>query len=397
MPLKVLHIVLAIFATATLALSQNELKDEIKASFNTDVIWMDEYHGLLDDKHKIYLIIANDDTSTVVKSQYVSSREVKSYEMERRGDSLLLHEMLKYGRSTGGLVLVPQGREYVGHWQDEKGVAKYDVRLWPVSLQVDCGDRKFYKHFSGKVNGTDVQLELWRNKTTGASVAGKQFLLSCITADCKALKAERLQLGNRRFNNVTLKQVNDKLLIADHSGEHILTLDYQYRQECHERIAHAYRWTVSLPRLESPEFMRFIEDEINKLKPKYDGPASQHNADRDAYHQKLWVDVTLFDGNMISGYINQQKSWEAGVTEVPFIFNLKKGKVIKQDEVLKTTHTEVFKSEDIQCLVLAKEGIRATGKFDPIYGQEVKVLPYDEAVKLSRDKGLRDWIKNYGH
>ena len=421
---KSLFILVIIQNCSSLLVSQRTYtKADVREMFppNTKNLWINYLSGTIDDKHTADMIIGTDGHTCKGLYTMRSSKTTFFFEGEEKDKQLHLAEMNDDSRFTGFLNGNYDGQKFDGQWMDKEKNIVLPVKLSFVNAFDNFTPDKKLPHqwnriFSGIVAGKTIKLQLIKNDS----------VFEGILYDDMPLRKKETAMGNGsrvemlRFdfdNSVisgkwimldTFNLEKADVIYPDESGLEVVTTlkaeelleyniyeyaDYYSRLEC----LRPKTGSKSFDSWMNFIFKKWLDDNLIELQ----SIKKEDLATKDRWMQCAhgWVDVSLFDGTLISGIVYMQTSWKSETTKIPFIYDLRYGRALNLKDVFdnKFDSEEYFKilipdliktnnwnpgirswvvNQSFNHICLKYEGIGFSTPYSTIYGEKEIIVPY---------------------
>ncbi len=422
----ILLTMLAIFQLCpSMLISQRSYtKDDVRDMFpsNTKNLWINYLSGTFDNKHATDMIIGTDGHTCKGLYTLRSSNTTFFFDGEDKGKQLKLAEMNGDSRFTGFLNGNYDGEVFDGSWMDKDKNITLPVHLSFVNAFENFTPNKklifqWNRIFSGEIEGQPIRFQLTRNQNIyGIILTDDKGTRNRVSTQGKGSRVEMIKF---EFENSIL---SDKwimldtsnlekldIIYANENGYEVVSsfqsekrLDYQIyeyadfhsRLECISPTTGSKRfdtWMTSV-------FKKWLDDNLKELKSI--GRDAYGTTDRWIQCAHGWVEVSLFDGILISGTVYMQTSWNNETAKIPFIYDLRYGREINLQDIFdnKFDSKEYFRilipdlikakvwspaikswaeTQSFNHISLREEGIGFSTPYSTIYGEKEIVIPYN--------------------
>jgi hypothetical protein len=398
-------------------------KADVREMFpaNTKNLWINYLSGSIDNKHTADMIIGTDGHTCKGLYTMRSSKTTFFFEGEEREKQLHLAEMNGDARFTGFLNGQYDGASFVGQWMNKDQNIVLPVKLDLVNAFENFTPNKKLLHqwnriFVGAVAGKSLKLQIAKNENSyqGILSDGENERKRETTAGT----GSRVEMLRFDFNNSVF---SDKWIMLDTSNlekvdviypdqdgyEMVTTLrtenlieydlyeyaDYNSRLECIRPVTGSKRfdsWMNSV-------FKKWLDHNLKSLKNIEKDDVGTNERWVQCAHG--WVEVTYFDGMLISGTVYMQTSWDQETAKIPFIYDLRYGRALNLQDIFdnKFDSKEYFRilvpdlvkstswgagikswvvNQNFDHVCLKDEGIGFSTPYSTIYGEREIVVPY---------------------
>lgn len=387
---------------------------------NKTVTWQKQFTGYWDDVIPVRLELASDGESC--KGFMIFGDDKNRYVVSGRQllNELRLEEQDLNSNITGLIVLHLSGENAKGTWYNSKhnfnarlllkegketNPSTYWVKAFAPkadpaeSLLIQHKDysdqistRFYYKLLNKTLNGTSTLKvdETYANESKLEDYLHHQAgILNSWKINDKRLDI-RYKLGNMEYSK-TLDLINQLPIAQETFADHWMAVDINYLKAEHTEIN---AWTKGI-----------IDSFVNNLQNKKRviiATNRDKKEDRMLYRLSIWPQFDFFNNTMISGFMHIKSSWEENIISIPFNFDLKKGIVLTNAEIIanpvefKITKETILKKEldklrsssaldymslsieDFTMMTIKREGLAFTAPYDLLQGFRQLVIPYYE-------------------
>ncbi|MGB4838257.1 MAG: hypothetical protein WBP08_04610 [Saprospiraceae bacterium] len=407
----------------TLFCQKNYTKTDVRNMFptNTKNLWINYLTGTIDNKHTADMIIGTDGHTCKGLYTLRSSNTTFFFDGVESEKQLKLAEINKESKLTGFLYGKYDGEVFDGIWTDGRRKLSLPLKLTFVNafqklVPTIKVENLWNRIYSGLVSEQPVKLQLTRDQNTFTGiVTDKTNIRQKMSVEAKGNQVELIKLD---FNDSVL---SDKLIMLDTSNLEKISIIYPdsngydvvntLKSEesldytiCEYADYHS-RLVCSMPLTNNKRFNKWINTAFKNwldeslIKLRAVGSEDVGTNDRWILSAQGWVDIYLFDSDIISGNIYMQSSWYNQTEKIPFIYDLKYGKLLElkdifdnkfdSKEYFRNLIPEMIKSitwsdnakswvlnQSFNHICLKDEGICFSTSFNTIYGEKEIIIPY---------------------
>jgi hypothetical protein len=411
-------------------------KEEVRNLFpkNTKNLWINYLSGGLDGGHTMDMIIGTDGETCRGLYTMRNSKTTFYFDGQNNNNELQLVESDVDGKTTGFLIGHYDGANFDGTWYNRSKKLELKFSLGFVNSFYDyqpreCREDQWEIHCVGLLDNKNVSLYLKKN----------EGLVTCNLTEDGLSKKDIMPMSSMvRINNLypslpgtTLDKKTIVIDTLDYSKVTVSALDdNQYEQSqnlelrrrvqyrCYEYADFSSRLTMERPVIGHKKFDPWILSKCTEWIEKSLTELGSKNSSQDRWSDRWsqiafgWVELDLFDDDMISGTLHFQKSWVKGIEKVPFIYSLKMGKEINIKQIFKPKYNYKpvfdeaierytssarlasnrklwFENHSFKHCTLTKEGISLRTDFSIIHGEEQVIIPYAEFMDNIRYKSIK--------
>lgn len=435
--ISIFFTMLIIVAVSTIADGQSfHSKEEVRNMFpaNTKNLWINYLSGSLDGGHTMDMIIGTDGKTCRGLYTMRSSKATFYFDGSDNNKQLQLIESDAEGKTTGFLIGHYDGQNFNGTWSNrskkiELKFALHFVNAFNDFRPEDCRNDQWELHYTGTVDGKDIFLSLAKNeglvtcrlveqgihKMDVFTMAELQRIYNFnLSLPQTVLDKKTLVLDTFDTSKITVSTLDDNQYEVNTS----LSLERKIRYECNEYSDFSSRLKLVSPVIGNPKFDLWIRNKGNMWVGKSVNELADDKTNADRWNDRWsktafgWVELDLYDDDIMSGTLHFQKSWSKGIEKLPFIFSLKAGKEISIKEVFKPkyNYTEVFNeaverytsstqlasntklwfgNQSFKHCTLTREGISLRTDFSIIHGEEQVIIPYADVIESIKIKSIK--------
>ncbi len=429
-----LSLLCIILTTFSITAQHTFSRSDVRALFPANIkdLWINTLSGTLDGKHMIDMIIGTD--GHICKGLYTLKNSGTTFFFEGidNNHELKLVEMTPDFRASGFIFGRYDGHNFSGIWTNTDKSIHLPMNLsfvdgFDITQKYRCHLHNWQRIYTGKIENKSISLHISR--------LDELYLLnikvdSLVTKDLFPTKDNRVEVLVLKNNIATLRNKNLVIDTADLSKVSLVNLDesgYEVASilkaeaaldfECYEYADYHSRFMVQKPVLGNKRFDTWMEKNIKdyvdesletfrKFKPENIG-----TKERWIQFAEGWVEVDLFQKDIISGTIYLQSSLQAKTKKIPFIFDIKSGKELTlQDVFMKDFNAGDFfknvisakkkemnwnpeikewvKTQLFEHVTLKLEGISFKTEFSSIYGEKEIIISFDTVAQNLKNKYL---------
>ena len=419
-----------ILTTVNIVAQQDKHRQEVRAMFTEDKkdLWIHQLSGLLDGIHKIDMVIGTDGKECKGIYTLRSSNLSFYFEGEDTGEHIRLLEMTKSGKFSGYIMGNYDGKNLNAIWMDVKKIQQLTLT---ASVQNNfiterdkvCNSPEWISKYEGKIEGERLKLTVHFQKGQYKLLwqAGDRIFSDIYTDDLNQSTFPELNFSGTVLNK---KKLNLKSITESTSADNVvqllsgnevfkMNLTARLNFDCYEYANFSTRWELIRPNPEKPKFSAWLEQNFKQWFSENQKKSFQQSDDefstteRWAHNIYGWVEVDLFNADLISGTVYRQHSQESNVQKHAFIYDLSNGKELKIGElfeknfdatdyirkVIKARKKELqvtpvmrkwINGQDFLNISLTSQGISCRTAFHTVYGEHEILIPY---------KDIKDKIK----
>lgn len=407
----------------TLVSQRSYTKTDVRDMFppNTKNLWINYLSGKIDNKHTVDMIIGTDGSTCKGLYTLRSSNTTFFFEGQEKDKQLLLAEMNGDSRFTGFLNGTYNGEFFDGQWTDKDKNIILPVKLSFVNAFENFTPNKKLLHqwnriFEGAVAGKALKLQLVRNNNAYEGILSDESRIR--KKESTLGKGSRVEMLKFDFDNSVL---SDKWILLDTSNldkadiiypdengfemvtslktENVLEYDiYEYadyysRLECIRPVTGSKRFDSWMKTV----FKKWLDENLKEMQSI--GKDDIATKERWMQCANGWVEVSLFNGLLISGIVYMQTSWNNETAKIPFIYDLRYGRELKLQDIFdsKFDSKEYFsvlipnlvktnnwnagtrswvENQSFIHICLKDEGLGFSTSYSTIYGEKEIVVPY---------------------
>jgi hypothetical protein len=422
--LIVFHFCLLMLQTVSYTWAQPKYsKADVREMFpsNTKNLWINYLSGKIDDTHTIDMIIGTDGHTCKGLYTLRSSNITFFFDGEDANNQLKLAEMNKDLKFTGYLNGKYDGTTFEGQWMNTRKNVRYPIKLGFVnSFDNYIPDHRvvgqWNRIYSGTITEKPIKIQIIKFDSLYTVIyTDEHQLRKKETYIGKELQVEMLKMGfsgstlsNKWIMIDTARTENIDVIYPDDNGYEVVSslkmtdaleystfeyADYYSKLICTRPITGNKRFDTWM----SNVFKVWLDTSVKKLKDI----STDEIGTKDRWIQVAngWVEVDLYVGDLISGTMYMQSSWQNETEKIPFIYDLRAGKemtlqdifdnkfdskeyfkVVIPDIVKSTTwHKDVknwVTKQTFDYVCLKEDGISFSTRFNTLYGEKEIVIPY---------------------
>ena len=401
----------------------------------TKIQWIKHYKGRIDDINDISIALAYDGRNCKGILRYLRSNETFYLDGKIKNNKIKLEEIDFKKRTSGYIQGQMVNDKIVGEWSNVDNTIAGKIKLEEVAEEAQtpshCGNNKWLRIYSGKVNNEEVELILQKDVDTGVkgsiyfkTTKKSKLAIGVTIKDHFIIKITELD-GNV-FGTLDLtKEGNRNKLKGTFTNSDGLVkttpfrLVNQYGMDCVEFADYMTSYDFTFPKTKNAYFNKWIEEKVDKwvkschaygYKQKVKNEPNPFS--RTSLRAFGWTDVHLLNDRLFSGFLTFSKTWSKKEDCISFNFDRTAGKMLELNELfiegfdyntfiknyikiksaqLKLTKKAAFNDwidrEDFPLFTIRNEGLCFSSFFNPIFGQQHILLPFEK---------LRPYLKKDG-
>ena len=385
--------------------------------------WMRHYKGRIDDLNDIAVSLAFDGKACKGFLVYLRSRERFLLEGTFKNNQIQLKEIDKQGAVSGFINAKLLGVYINGDWNNFDKSIGGEITLQQVQYEARlpsyCGDDKWIRQYKGMIDGRAYTMIL--QKQSNESITGTAYSQN-ETYTIKGEINEYLQVDLKfkdAFNNTigTLK--------GNHANEFDLRTNFfnkkgdnkkapfqmveRFQMGCIEYADYISSYDITYPKTRYASFNQWIDqqamswvvnckNQVQKIRVSYPVKKPKLRATQRAY---AWTELVYLSEELISGYITFSDTWTNDYQTKMFNFNLLTGKRLSVKDIFKGRYKKAIRKyikkeykknpnldfsefrkwiikDGFSLFTVREEGISFSTKFNPIFGQQHVLVPYDK-------------------
>jgi hypothetical protein len=413
-----------ILTTVNIVAQEDKLRQEVRAMFSADKkdLWIHQLSGLLDGIHKIDMTIGTDGKECKGIYSLRSSNLTFYFEGEDTGEHIRLLEMTKSGKFSGYIMGNYDGKNLNAIWMDVKKIQQIPMTASvqnssDTNTQKECNSPEWIAKYLGKIDGERVKLTVHYQKDRYRLLwhTADRIFSDIYTDDLTHSMFPELSFSGTVLNQkkLNLKSITESTS-ADNavqilSGNEVFKLNLTARLnfDCYEYASFSTRWELIRPNPDKPRFSAWLEQNFKQWFSDNQKKLVMHSEDefstseRWAHNIYGWVEVDLFNADLISGTVYRQHSHEINVQKHAFIYDLSSGKELKISElfeknfdasdyirkVIKARKKELqvspvmrkwINGQDFMNISLKSQGVSCRTAFHTVYGEHEILIPYQD-------------------
>ncbi len=388
------------------------------------LLWEKTYQGVWDDVIPVKLELGYDGASC--KGQLFFSDNKATYIVSgtlKDGD-LRLEEQDLLGNVTGYLALKIQGDQIRGTWYNaarnfntrmvvREGPPSTTLNYWIRSYalksatdetlliqQKDFSDQIYSRFYYGPLHQTlegtsPIKHEEDFHQETVLFDSQNQNAGRLDTWKTNERKMEILYSQGKTEWSRTLDLIAQINMHQETYSDHWMTVDFAYPQTEKPGIN---QWFKSLV----DSFLILVQDKMTEQpEQKQALPAT-----RMSYRLSIWPTVNYLTDQLLSGYMHTKTSWDESMQSQPFLFDLKKGNLVREAELFQNYKSfsevkelliehelrklreaagmnyEGLTPRDFTLFTLRKEGLCYSAPFSLLYGFRQVIIPLKDVKDL---------------
>lgn len=430
--ITILSLLISILMGLSINAQKTYSRADVRALFPVNVkdLWINNLSGTLDGKHIIDMIIGTD--GHICKGLYTlrNSGTTFFFEGDDNNHQLKMVEMTPDNRASGFIFGQYDGEIFSGIWANADKSLHLPMNLsfvdgFDMNQKYHCHLHHWQRIYGGKIENKSLNIHISR--------LDDRFFIDVIMDSIQV--KDIFPAKDNRVDVLVLKShlgiINNKSLVidtADLSKVSLVSLDetgYEVSSilkaeaildfECYEYADYHSRFLVQKPILGNKKFDLWMEKNIKNyvdecletfrtFKPENIG-----TKERWIQYAEGWVEVDLFQKEMISGTIYLHSSLQSNTKKIPFIFDTKSGKEITlQDLFLKdfnandyfknvilakkkevswsTEIIEWVKNQAFNYVTLKTEGISFKTEFNTVFGEQEILIPFNTVEQNLKNK-----------
>ncbi|MEO5582297.1 MAG: hypothetical protein ABIR66_06375 [Saprospiraceae bacterium] len=384
---------------------------------NKTVVWQKTYSGFWDDAIPVQMELLSDGINCKGyfyfgddKDKYVLSGTILNNEIK-------LEEQDLHSNKTGQVILRLENNIARGTWYnvnhsynasiDMHEGSSPEIKYWVKSYAPGSNPKEsmviIHKDFADQLN-TNFYYKAF-NKTLMGTTA--------IKADDYSSQETRLEDYLHHHGGILQTwRINDKRIDLRYK---LGTTEYSQSMDLLNQVmisqeTYADHWMavdIKFPQMDKSNlkawFRNLIDsllDDIQTRKRLLLESSDPNQLDRLSLRMSIWPQFDFLNNQWMSGMIHVKNSWDDATLSIPFMFDLKKGNIIRHEDLftnqaefesvktkwinqeltkLKTGSSLDYKSltpEDFTLLTFKNEGLAFSAPFDITYGFRQIIIPY---------------------
>jgi hypothetical protein len=428
----ILSLLLSILTVFSINAQKTYDRTDVRALFPVNVkdLWINNLSGTLDGKHMVDMIIGTDGHTCKGLYTLRNSGTTFFFEGDDHNHELKLVEMTPDFRASGFIYGQYDGEDFSGIWTNADKSMHLPMNLsfvdgFDINQKYHCHLHQWQRIYSGKIENKSINMHVSR--------LDDQFL---IQVKMDSLQAKDIfPAQDNRVEVLVLKSqlgaINNKSLVidtADLSKVSLVSLDetgYEVSSilraeayldfECYEYADYHSRFLVQKPILGNKKFDVWMEKNIKDYMDECLAtfrafkPENIGTRERWIQYAEGWVEVDLFQKDIISGTLYLHSSLQSKTKKIPFIYDIRSGKEINlQDLFMKEFNAndyfknvivakkkeiawskeikEWVKDQTFNNVTLKTEGISFKTEFNSIFGEQEIVIPFNSVEQNLKNK-----------
>lgn len=414
-------------------------KEEVRALFPADIknLWINYLTGTVAGCHVIDMILGTDGHTCKGLYTIRTSNTTFLIEGEDNANQLRLIEYNTDYRATGFLNGRYDGLSFTGIWENTSRNYSYPVSLALVSSFQDyvpqyCRQDQWHRIYKGTVGSQEVLLKLARENNSVAFriydngskysdlvlLNGSRNEILKVDAPGSVMDKKWVLIDTTDFSKVEMmRPLQDGYEVMGELRE-MASLVY----ECFTYADYSGMMECKIPKAESKKFNQWLDKKLrtwldgSQKKIKSTGSADAGTADRWINSAQGWVEADYFSGDLVSGNIYLQSSWNKKTEKIPFIFDLDNGReLVLQDLFISEFRADTWflpvvsdlkkagdwkpevrkwvESQDFNFVSLREEGISFRTPFSNVFGEKEILVPYQTVSMYLKRKELANSIE----
>lgn len=408
-------------------------KADVREMFpqNTKNLWINYLSGMIDHKHVVDMIIGSDGHSCKGLYMLRSSNTTFFFEGQDLGKHLRMAELNGEGRLTGFIDGKYDGSTFDGNWTNKDKNLSYPLKLsfvnafenynpegilnnqWirsyrengfqsPYVLQIKREPKQFVCKYTQK--GGTKQIKR-------SHVNGSRIEILAPSFDTSLLSNKWIMMDTSNFEKIDVIYPEENgyevlsSLRLDEAVEYVLYeyADFHSRMECITPKTRSKRFDTWINSI----FKSWLSDHIKKFKNTHQDEAGTN--ERWIQNAYGWVEVELFENDIISGTIYMQSSLSTKTEKIAFIYDIRYGNELKLQDLFDSKFDSKsyfgllipemvqiskwtedvrhhFKNQSFNTVCLKEEGISFSTQFNTIYGEKEILIPYEKVRQHLRPR-----------
>lgn len=408
-------------------------KADVREMFpvNTKNLWINYLSGLVDNRHIVDMIIGTDGHTCKGLYTLRSSNTTFFFDGQDHGQTIKLAEVNDQSRLTGFIDGTYDGSTFDGVWQNKEKNLKFSMKLSFVNAFENYNPEKkvcyqWLRSYKGAYSEKPYTIQIKREpKRFVCKYTDQSDYKSTRIAE---VKGTRVEMFSAAFDStflidkwILIDTVNlDKIdiIFPEENGHEVISslriddtvefenyeyADFKSRMECITPVTRSKRFDTWI----NKTFKSWLEDHIKKFRSTHSDDIGTD--DRWNHTANGWVDVELYENDVISGLIYMQSSLSSKTEKIPFIYDIRYGKELKFQDIFDGKFDSKsyfgalipemkqvanwnenvrswFKNQSFNTICLKENGISFSTQFNTIYGEKEIIIPYERVKQYLRPR-----------
>ena len=408
-------------------------KTDVRNMFpsNTKNLWINYLSGLIDNRHAADMIIGTDGHTCKGLYTLRSSNTTFFFDGLNQDQDLRLAEMNGESRLTGFIDGTYDGTTFDGYWQNKDKNLRFPFKFSFVNAFEDfIPDARISNQWLRNYKGTmaeksyNIQIKrelgkfIWKytdqaNLRVLKETQAKGLRVELITMgiDSTILSDKWIMIDTSNLDKIDIiyPEENEAEVVSslqlDESVEftNYAYADFHSRMECITPLTRSKRFDTWI----NSFFKTWLDDNIKKFKSTHPDEAGSN--ERWMQSADGWIEVELYENDIISGLIYMQSSLNTKTEKIPFIYDIRYGKELRLQDIFDSKfdskayfytlipeivqvsnwHPDVrswFKNQSFGIICLKETGISFSTQFNTIYGEKEIIIPYKKVRQYLRPR-----------
>jgi hypothetical protein len=408
-------------------------KTDVRNMFpvNTKNLWINYLSGLIDNRHVADMIIGTDGHTCKGLYTLRSSNTTFFFDGEDKDQQLKLAEINEISRLTGFMTGKYDGVTFDGQWQNKDRNLLFPFKFSFVNAFEDFSpdariSNQWIRSYKGIAANKSYLLQIKREPSRFICKYSDQTKIKATKEiEVKGFRVEMFQPGfdstildhkwvmidtaNLDKIDIIYPEENEAEVVSSlQLDEAVQFVNYTYadfhsRMECITPLTRSKRFDTWI----NAFFKTWLDDNIKKFKSTH--PDETGSNERWMQSADGWIEVELYENDIISGLIYMQSSLNTKTEKISFIYDIRYGKELRlQDlfdnkfdskayfntlipEIVQVSnwHPDVrswFKNQSFGIVCLKETGISFSTQFNTIYGEKEIMIPYEKVRQYLRPR-----------
>lgn len=422
-----MHLALTLYFSGCVMLMSaqpEKLRSDVRAMFASDTkdLWINQLSGHLDGVHVLDMVIGTDGKQCKGKYTLRSSNTSFIFEGEDTGEQLRLIELTDTGLFCGYILGNYDGKNLNAVWMDVKKIQKIPLTArvnatYDTHDAISCDAARWISRYEGRIDNEKVSLIVLNDKDhvtlnwiTGGLFFSDAFAMTGTQSLFPDINFAGTVLANKKLNlnSIANKSATDKgaEIISGNQVQRLST-SASLEFDCFEFADFTTLMELVKPNPGKQKFNTWLEQnfktwfsEIQKRK-SHKPDEDYSTTERWAYNVTGWVEVDLYNQDLLSGTVYTQIPKDKKVYKHAFIYDLGNGKEIKFADIfdknfnftdfikktIKAKKKELtvpavmrkwIDEQDFMNISLKYQGLSCRTNFHTVYGEHEIIIPYKD-------------------
>ncbi|MEY3421596.1 MAG: hypothetical protein RIR48_1892 [Bacteroidota bacterium] len=418
---------------AQVSAQKSYTKSDVRDMFpaNTKNLWINYLSGLIDNRHAADMILGTDGHTCKGLYTLRSSNTTFFFDGENQGQNLKLAEMNDVSRLTGFINGSYDGISFDGQWLNKDKNLQFPFKFSFVNAfenytPDDRISNQWIRTYKGTSSDKTFDLQIKRDPATFTFKYSDQTKSKYSKVlDAQGYRVEVLKPGfdstildNKWVMIDTSNLDKIDIIYPEENGYEVVSslrldeavqftnyeyADFHSKMECITPVTRSKRFDAWINSL----FKSWLDDNIKKFKSTHPDEAGAN--ERWIHNANGWVEVELYESDVISGMIYMQSSFNTKTEKIPFIYDIRYGKELKLQDIfdskfdskayfntlipemvqLANWHPDIrmwFKNQSFNISCLKEKGISFSTQFNTIFGEKEMIIPYEKVRQHLRPR-----------